>query len=573
MDGGGSERCVLRNHEVAEVLDKLAQLAEAAGEDRFKVIAYRRASTTVRNLEEDIEDIWKRGDLTEIKYVGEGIAKKIDEYLRTGRLDALERMGKRVPTGATELMKVPGIGPKTAYKLAKDYHIKSIDDLRVGLASGNLADALGQVMIKRLSEEVKKLKSGSSRMLLAEAFHLAAQMVSYFEEKGMDVHPAGSLRRGSSTVGDIDILAADEKAADAFVGFSGVDRVIERGPTRVSVFLKTGTQVDLRIVKKEELGSALIYFTGSKQHNIELRNLAIDKGWKLNEYGLLDSKTERVVASKTEEDVYGKLGLQFIPPELREARGEIEAAQKRKLPDLVKVEDLRGDLQMHSTWSDGSAELEEMARAAVERGHEYVAFTDHSVSVGIANGLSEERFKKQWKAIDALNEKLKPFRILKSVEAEVRSDGSLDFDRSFFDQFDIVGASIHQSYKQSPEKLTARAVMALEHPSVDILFHPTNRIIGRREGHALDLPKVIKTAKDNGKMLEIDGAPNRLDLDEIWARRAMQEGVKLVVDSDAHSTGELENVQYGIATARRAWLESKDVANTLQLRDLMKLCS
>jgi DNA polymerase (family 10) len=214
-----------------------------------------------------------------------------------------------------------------------------------------------------------------------------------------------------------------------------------------------------------------------------------------------------------------------------------------------------------------------MARAAVERGHEYIALTDHSVSVGIANGLSEERFKKQWKAIDELNEKLKPFRILKSVEAEVRSDGSLDFERKFFDQFDIVGASIHQSYRQSPEKLTARAVMALEHPSVDILFHPTNRIIGRREGHALDLPKVIKTAKDNGKMLEIDGAPNRLDLDEIWGRRAMQEGVKLVVDSDAHSTGELENVQYGIATARRAWLEANDVANTLPLRDLLKLCS
>jgi len=563
----------MKNHEVAEVLNKLGQLAEAAGEDRFKVIAYRRASTSVRNLEEDVEDVWKRGELREIKFVGEGIAKKIDEYLRTGQLEALERMGKRVPTGATELMKVPGIGPKTAYKLAKDYHVKSVDDLRVGLASGALSEALGQVMVKKLSEEVQKLKSGSSRMLLAEAFHLAAQLVTYFEEKGFDVHPAGSLRRGSSTVGDIDILATQEKAADAFVDFPGVDRVIERGPTRVSVFLTTGTQVDLRIVKKDELGSALIYFTGSKQHNIELRSLAIERSWKLNEYGLLDSKTERVIASKTEEDVYGKLGLQFIPPELREARGEIEAAQKRKLPDLVKVEDLKGDLQMHSTWSDGNAELEEMARAAVERGHEYVAFTDHSVSVGIANGLSEERFKKQWKAIDELNEKLKPFRILKSVEAEVRSDGSLDFERRFFDQFDIVGASIHQSYRQSPEKLTARAVMALEHPSVDILFHPTNRIIGRREGHALDLPKVVKTAKDNGKMLEIDGAPNRLDLDEIWGRRAMQEGVKLVVDSDAHSTGELENVQYGIATARRAWLEAKHVANTLPLRDLLKLCS
>ena len=239
----------------------------------------------------------------------------------------------------------------------------------------------------------------------------------------------------------------------------------------------------------------------------------------------------------------------------------------------MKVEDLKGDLHMHSTWSDGGAELEAMARAAMKRGYAYVAFTDHSISVGIANGLDAERFKRQWKAIDDLNEKLKPFRILKSVEAEVRSDGSLDFDRSFFDQFDIVGASIHQSYKQPPEKLTERAVKVLEHPSVDILFHPTNRIIGRREGHALDLPKVIKTAKDNGKLLEIDGSPNRLDLDEVWARRAMQEGVKLRGGLGRPHAGELENVQCGMAVARRAWLESNNVANTLPLRDLMKLVS
>jgi DNA polymerase (family X) len=563
----------VRNHDVAELLDKMAQASEAAGEDRFKVIAYRRASTVIRNMEQDVEDVWKRGQLEEIKYVGSAIAKKIDEYLRTGKLEALEKMEKRVPTGALELMRVPGIGPKTAYKLAQSYHVKSVEDLRVGLATGALTEAVGAVMAKKLAEEVEKMKAGGSRMLLVEAFNLAAMLVAYFEEKGIDVQPAGSLRRGANTIGDIDILTTDEGASEPFVTYPMVDRVIERGPTRVSVFLKTGTQVDLRIVKKEELGAALIYFTGSKQHNIELRNLAIEKGWKLNEYALADAKTGKVVASKTEKEVYAKLGLGFIPPELREARGEIEAARDGKLPRLVAVGDLKGDLQMHSTWSDGSAEMEKMARVAMENGHEYIAFTDHSVSVGVANGLDEERFKRQWKAIDDLNEKLKPFRVLKSVEAEVRSDGSLDFSREFFDQFDIVGASIHQAYKQSPEKLTARAVMALEHPSVDILFHPTNRIIGRREGNPLDLRKVIATAKDNGKMLEIDGAPNRLDLDEIWARRAMQEGVKLVVDSDAHSPSELKNVQFGVAVARRAWLEAKDVANTFALRDLLKLVS
>jgi DNA polymerase (family X) len=551
----------------------MAQVSEAAGEDRFKVIAYRRAATSVRNLEEDVEAVWKRGELQEIKHVGAAIAKKIDEYLSTGRLEALEKMEKKVPTGTLELMKVPGIGPKTAFKLAKSYHVKSVEDLRVGLASGSLTEAVGQVMAKKLAEEVEKIKEGGSRMLLVEAFQLAAQLVAYFDEIDVDVHPAGSLRRGANTVGDIDLLTTDAKASEAFVSYPLVDRVIERGPTRVSVFLKTGTQVDLRIVKEDELGAALIYFTGSKQHNIELRSLAMDKGWKLNEYALADATSGKVIAGRTEEDVYSKLGLEFIPPELREARGEVEAAKEGKLPDLVTVGDLKGDLQMHSTWSDGSAELERMATVAMESGYEYIAFTDHSVSVGIANGLSEERFRRQWKAIDDLNEKLKPFRILKAVEAEVRSDGSLDFERSFFDQFDIVGASIHQAYRQSPEKLTERAVKALEHPSVDILFHPTNRIIGRRQGNPLDLPSVIKTAKDNGKMLEIDGAPNRLDLDEVWARRAMQEEVKLVVDSDAHSPGELKNVQFGIAVARRAWLERKDVANTLPLRDLLKLVS
>jgi len=572
MGGGGSEG-FMRNHDVAELLDKMAQVSEAAGEDRFKVIAYRRAATNIRNLEEDVEAVWKRGELQEIKYVGAAIAKKIDEYLRTGRLEALEKMEEKVPTGTLELMKVPGIGPKTAFKLAKSYHVKSIEDLRVGLASGGLTEAVGQVMAKKLAEEVEKIKEGRSRMLLVEAFQLAAQLVAYFDEIGIDVHPAGSLRRGANTVGDLDLLTTDAKASEAFVSYPLVDRVIERGPTRVSVFLKTGTQVDLRIVKEDELGAALIYFTGSKQHNIELRSLAMEKGWKLNEYALADAKSGKVMASRTEEDVYSKLGLEFIAPELREARGEVEAAKEGKLPDLVTVGDLKGDLQMHSTWSDGSAELERMARVAMESGYEYIAFTDHSVSVGIANGLSEERFRRQWKAIDDLNEKLKPFRILKAVEAEVRSDGSLDFEKSFFDQFDIVGASIHQAYRQPPEKLTERAVKALEHPSVDILFHPTNRIIGRRQGNPLDLPRVIKTAKDNGKMLEIDGAPNRLDLDEVWARSAMQDGVKLVVDSDAHSPGELKNVQFGIAVARRAWLEKKDVANTLPLRDLLKLVS
>jgi DNA polymerase (family 10) len=563
----------MKNYEVAELLERLSQLSEAAGEDRFKVIAYRRASTSVRNLEEDIEEVWKRGGLEDVKYIGSGIAKKIDEYLRTGHLRMLEELEKRVPQGSMELMKVPGVGPKTAFRLSTEYGIKSLQSLREASSSGKLAEALGPVVAKRINEELEKLKGGAPRMLLVEAFYLAAQLVAYFDEKGVDVQPAGSLRRGSPTVGDIDLLTTDSKGADFFVEFPLVDRVIERGPTKISVFLKTGTQVDLRLVKKAEYGAALLYFTGSKQHNIELRTLAIGKGWKLNEYGLVDAKNSRLIAGKTEEDVYAKLGMRFIPPELREARGEIEASLEGRLPSLVSEDELRGDLHMHSIWSDGREELETMARAAKARGYEYVAISDHSISVGVANGLDEERFMRQWKHIDDLNEKLKPFRILKGVEAEVRSNGSLDFPRDFFDRFDIVGASIHQGHRQSPEQLTERAIKVLENPAVDILYHPTNRLLGRREGHALDLPKIIKTAKENGKILEIDGSPNRLDLDDVWSKRAKDEGVKLSVDSDAHSTAELENVRWGVAVARRAWLESNNVVNTLPLRELLKLVS
>ena len=560
----------MRNHDVAELLERLSLLSEASGEDRFKAIAYRRAATSIKNLGEDVDEVRKRGELTQIQYIGEGIAKKIDEYLRTGKLEFMERLEKDVPEGTLELMQVSGIGPRTAYKLSKDYGVKSVAQLKADLGEGRLKDALGEVMSKRILESVEKMKTGQSRMLMVEALYLSRDLVGYFENHGVKVDVAGSLRRGKSTVGDLDILCNDKAGADLLVEYPGVERVIEKGPTKTSVFLKNGVQVDVRVLGTEGYGAALLYFTGSKEHNILLRNIAIGKGWKLNEYGLFETKTGDRVAGKSETEVYEKLGLGFIPPELREATGEIEASREGRLPHLVEARDLQGDLQMHTTWSDGADELDKMARAAKARGYEYIAVTDHSFSVGIANGLSEERFRKQWKAIDQLNEELKPFRILKGVEAEVRSDGSLDYDRPFLENFDMVGASIHQTYRQSPEKLTDRALKALSHPSVDGLFHPTNRLIGKREGNPIDLPKIIATARDNGKMLEIDGSPMRLDLDEVWARKAMEEGVTLMIDSDAHSTGELENVEYGTIVARRAWLEKKNVANALPLRGLLK---
>ncbi len=555
---------------MADLLERISYLLDAAGENRFKVIAFRKASNSVRNLAEDVEDVWKNQKLLEVPGVGEGIAKKIDEYLETGSMRYLQDLEKRVPEGATDLMSVPGVGPRTAFKLAHDYKIRSVEQLKQELSARKLTPALGPVISKKILEEILKLQGAPKRMLLIEAMVLAQEIKDHFSSKGIAVEFAGSLRRGRITVGDLDMLSLDDRSTDALISFHQADRIIERGSTKSSLILRSGVQVDVRTVKKEEYGAALLYFTGSKDHNVELRKIAIDRGWKLNEYGLFGAKDQSRIAGATESEVYSKLGLRYIEPELRENRGEIEAAKAGKLPDLIELKDLRGDMHVHSSWSDGREELEQMARAAKERGYEYMTISDHSVGVGVANGLTEERFRKQWKLVDALNEELAPFKILKGVEAEVKGDGSLDFDESFFEEFDIVGTSIHQGHRQSPEKLTERAVKVLSNPSVDFLCHPTNRLIGRREGHALDLVKVIKTAKENGKMLEIDGQPNRMDLDDIWARKAMEEGVPLVVDSDSHSSGELENVRFGIDVARRAWVEAKHVLNTLSLRDVLR---
>jgi DNA polymerase (family 10) len=567
-----AETGILKNNEIAELLDKLGELVEANGEDRFKVIAYRRAATSIRNMDADVEQLWKEDKLQDIRYVGEGIAKKIDEYLRTGRLQILDRMREKTPTGVPLLMKVQGIGPRTAYHLSHELGITSVDELKKALEAGRLDNEFGPTVRESFRVGIEKLQSFEKRMLLPEAEGIFQRMSSYFGALGIQVGMAGSLRRGKSTVGDLDLLSTDGRIIDAVRRCPGVAQVLESGPKRSSVKLEDGVQVDVRLFSEEEYGAAMVYFTGSKDHNITLRNLAIKKGWKLNEYGLFD-KAGRRLAGKKEEDVYEKLGMGYVPPELRENRGEVEAALKGKLPRLLEFDDIKGDLQMHTTWSDGSATLDEMAVGAKERGYEYIAVTDHSESVRVANGLSEERFRRQWKEIDSQNERLSPFRILKAVEVEIRTDGSLDFDRKFLDEFDLVGASLHQSFRQDAEKLTERVVRALSHPSVDFLCHPTNRLIGRREGNPIDLPKVIRTAKENGKWLEIDGEPQRLDLDEVWARKAMEEEVPIVIDSDAHSVGELDNLGYGVIVARRAWLEAKDAANTKSLKAFLNSLS
>ncbi|MDA4125072.1 MAG: DNA polymerase/3'-5' exonuclease PolX [Thaumarchaeota archaeon] len=562
----------MKNQEVAGVLDRLGDLVEANGEDRFKVIAYHRAATSIRNMEEDVEELWRQQRLEEIKYVGEGIARKIDEYLSTGKLRILQDLQAKTPPGVPLLMKVQGVGPRIAHRLSHELGITSVEELKKALETGRLDSEFGASARASFLTGIEKLQSFEKRMLLPEAEGVFQKLSAYFGALGIQVGMAGSLRRGKSTVGDLDLLSTDGRVMEAMKRCPGVAQVLESGPKRTSVKLEEGEQVDVRLFSEDEYGAALMYFTGSKDHNIALRNLAIEKGWKLNEYGLFDKGAKRV-AGRTEEEVYAKLGLGYIPPELRENHGEIDAAREGKLPDLVKLDDLKGDVQMHTTWSDGSASLEEMALAGKERGYEYVAVTDHSVSVRVANGLTEERFRKQWNEIESLNDKLAPFRVLRAVEVEIKSDGSLDFDRKFLDEFDLVGASLHQNFRQDAQKLTERAVKALSHPSVDFLCHPTNRLIGRREGNPIDLGKVIKTAKDNGKSLEIDGSPKRLDMDEVWGRKAMEEGVPIVIDSDAHGVGELDNVGYGVTVARRAWVGAKSVMNAKSLKGLLNSVS
>jgi len=559
----------LKNLEVADVLDRLGTLVEANGEDRFKVIAYHRAATSIRNMNEDLEEQWKSGRLEEIKYVGSGIAKKIDEYLRTGHLKLIDDLQARTPPGVPELMNVTGVGPRTAFKLSHDHGVKSVQELKKALESGRLDAEFGPTVRRSLLDGVERLQSYRKRMLLPEAEGVFERLASYFADQGVRVSMAGSLRRGKESIGDLDLLSTDREAVQHLGNYSGVAQKLESGPKRASVKLQEGAQVDVRVFDEDEYGAAMMYFTGSKDHNIALRNIAIDNGWKLNEYGLFDVKSGERLAGRTEEEVYEKLGLRYIPPELRENRGEIEAARDNRLPQLVRLDQIKGDLQVHSRWSDGVDELETMAKAAMARGYDYMAITDHSESVRVANGLSEERFKKQWREIEELNKKLAPFKILKSVELEIRADGTLDFEEKFLDEFELVGASLHQSFRQSGEKLTERIIKALSHTSVDFLCHPTNRLLGRREGNPIDLGRIIREARNCGKILEIDGEPDRLDLDETWARRAMEEGVQLVVDSDAHSEGQLDNMGYGVTVARRAWLESKHVLNIQSLRKLL----
>lgn len=574
----------MNNREVAKTFETLADMLDIEGkENRFKIIAYRRVAEQIANLDRDINAIWKDGELRSVPGVGQAIEEKIDSLLSTGSFDLYDRLRKEIPDGVVDMLAVPDMGPKRVAKLWQDAGITTVEQLEAAAREGRLADlpGLGKKFEERLIANIEAVRrrGGSTRSPLGVAYPLAQQMLRQmmYDEGVQRASVAGSLRRMRETIGDIDLLvSAEEKhhdrIMDRFGGLSQVAEVIARGPTKSSVRLHTGQQVDLRVILPKHWGAALQYFTGSKDHNVRLREIALKKGFSLNEYSLTRVKDEKDVFCREETEVYERLGLPFIPPELREDRGEFT----RAIPDLIELGDLRGDLQMHSTWSDGENSIEEMARAAKALGYEYILITDHSQSLGVTNGLTPERLKKQRVEIDKVNAMNLGIRVLHGSEVEIRADGKLDFPDEVLASLDIVLASLHTSLRQEHDRVTQRALSAIRNPHVDIFAHPTGRMLYAgnslekgRDGADLDMEAVLKTAAETGTIVEINSSPERLDLNDINARRANDLGCLFAISTDSHNPAMLASVHYGVAVGRRAWVEAERVVNTWPLDKLL----
>jgi DNA polymerase (family X) len=572
----------VKNSDIAKIMRHLGFLTEV-GEDyanaQFRARAYYRAADTIANLSENVADVYDNGGvaaLLEIPSVGKAIAAKIEEYVKTGKVRHLEELKAKVPINIDELYGIEGIGPRTIKALYDKLQVKDLVGLENAAAEGRLQTVPG--FTEKKEQDIKKriefFRKGKGRRIIGEVYPLVKQIeLRLLQAEGVhDAVAAGSVRRMKETVGDIDYLVtADdpEKVMEFFVSMPEVEEIVGRGPAKAFVRLAGGIDADLLVVPKESWGSALQYFTGSKEHSVELRKIAIAKGLRLNEWGVY--KGEARVAGATEEGVYQALGLQWIPPEMRENTGEIELAKQGRLPKLVEYGSLRGDLQVHSESTDGTATIEEMARAAKEFGLSYIAITDHTKSLALASGLDENELLEQAGMIAELNDRLKgTFRILSSAEVNVMKDGSLDISSNVLDKLDIVGAAIHSNFNLPVEAQTERLVKAAKNPSVDILFHPTGRLINKREGYPIDIEKVIEVARDTGTILEIDAHYDRLDLKDEYVRMAMKKRAKLVIDSDAHHPIHYAYLVFGIGQARRGWATQMDVLNTLPADRLLK---
>ncbi len=566
----------ITNAEIADTFERLADLLELQEANPFRVRAYRNAARVIENHAQPLAELVEEGaDLDELPSIGEGIAEKITTLVNTGKLPALDEAARKTPLVLTDLMRIPGLGPKRVKELYDTLHIKSTEDILRAARRGKLAElpGFGDKLATKIADAVEHLAGEQKRFRLDEAETLAAPLVEYLQnlEHVKQVVIAGSFRRRKETVGDIDIVVTAKDGGTVLkqlTQFNGVREVVSQGETRATVMLGMNLQVDVRVVPEVSFGAALYYFTGSKAHNIVLRRMAQDKLLKLNEYGLY--RGEKRIAGKTEEDLSKAFGMAWIPPELREDNGEIEAALKKKLPKLITLKDLRGDLHSHTTATDGHASLEEMAAAARELGYAYLAITEHTASTRIANGLDPKALRKHLAKIDKLNETFKGFRLLKSAETDILEDGSLDLPDDVLAELDFVLGSIHAHFDLPEAKQTKRILKAFDHSRFSGLAHPTARHIGQREPIRMNFEKVCAAAAERGIFLEINGQPKRLDLNDTHCRLARDMGVMLVISSDAHSTADLDTIRYGVDQARRGWIEAGDVLNTLPLNKLLK---
>jgi DNA polymerase (family 10) len=568
----------INNMSLAETMSEIAAMLELKGENRFKIQSYRRAADTLLNMPEDIRVVWRAGKLEDLPNIGEAISTKIDELLRTGHLGFYDRLRAEIPPGVLALTAVPDIGPKTALALYQTLGISSIAELEAALNEGRVRNVpgFGARSEEKLRESLAAVqrRAANQRVLLAEARPLARQLVAQLRESGVPIariEVAGSIRRGRSTIGDMDILCTSPDPAQVinfFVGLPLVGEVVSHGGNKSTVRLRNGLQVDLMVLPPEHFGALLHHFTGAREHNIQMRDRALNRGLRLNEYGFDRPDGTRILCAH-EEDVFATLGLPWIPPELREGAGEIEAAAAGRLPNLVTVGDIKGDLHNHSKWSDGTTTIEEMARAAQARGYEYMAITDHSQSLTIARGMTVEQIRAQAAEVAEVNLKLAPFRVLHGVELEIKTDGTLDYPDEVLAALDIVVASVHQGLRHDPERVTARVFDACRNPHVDIIAHPTGQILNSREPSGLDVEALIETARETGTALEINASPERLDLNEVYTRRAVESNVLLSVDTDSHHPDGFANIEYGITVARRGWAEASNILTTWPLERVL----
>ncbi len=565
----------VQNAEIADMFDQTAELLEIKGDNPFRSRAYRTAARLIERLPKSITSLLKAGeDLSELPGIGKDLAGKIEAIVATHKFDMLDKLKRELPGDLGEIAALPGLGPKRVKLLYDKLGIRSLEDLRRAIRSGRLRElkGFGAKSEQKLSAALAKPQA-EKRFKLSEAEAEAKALLTYLRDTKQDqMEVAGSYRRRRDTVGDLDVVVAARNGAavgEKLTSYENVANVIAHGPTRTTVLLRSRLQVDLRVVTKASYGAALMYFTGSKAHNIALRGLANDLGWKLNEYGLFDGR--RRIAGASEEEIYRKLGLAAIPPEMREDRGEIALAKAGKLPKLITLGDIRGDLHVHSNWSDGTAPVADMAAAAKARGYDYIAITDHSQHVTVAHGLDAARLGRQIDEIDRLNDKLRGFTVLKGAEVDILSDGRLDLPDKILSRLDIVVAAVHYKFDLARKLQSERIIRAMDNRHVSIIAHPTGRLIGEREPYEVDLEAIVAAAAARGCCLELNSDPDRLDLTDINAHAAKSSGVKLAISTDAHAAAGFANMRFGVDQARRGWLEPADVINTEPLSRLRKL--